>query len=75
MKRYKPEIKASCDLSWGEWIDSYDAVMKESPYGQWTSFENARDAIQMYKKRTERLEARIRMLEDKLFLLEANVAI
>ena len=75
MKRYKPEIKASCDLSWGEWIDSYDAVMKESQYGDWTSYQNAHDTIKMYQKRTQRLEARLRMLEEKLFLLEANVAI
>lgn len=68
MKRFKPEMEVRCESSWGEWHDYHVVVMEESPYGEWTSYQNAHDAIQMYKKRAERLEARIRRLEDELFL-------
>lgn len=68
MKRFRPDTKVEHDRSWGEWVENHSAVMIESPYGEWTPFQNAHDAIQMYKKRAERLEARIRRLEDELFL-------
>lgn len=73
MKRFKPEMELHCESSWGEWLDYHVAVMEESPYGMWTPWQNAHDAIQMYKKRAERLEARIRRLEDELFLQSAHL--
>lgn len=68
MKRYKPELITTCERNWGDWIDHHDAAMAESRYGEWTPFQNAHDAVQMLTKRTARLEARIRRLEDELFL-------
>lgn len=68
MKRFRPDTKVEHDRSWGEWVESHYPIMVEDRYGQWTPYQNAHDAIQMYVKRAERLEARIRRLEDELFL-------
>lgn len=68
MRRYKADIKTTHERSWGDWVEYHEVQMKESKSGDWVPFQNAHDAIQMLNKRAARLEARIRRLEDELFL-------
>lgn len=72
MKRYDPDITYTEDRCWGEWITTPSAIMVEMRSGKWTPWQNAHDAVSMYQKRIERLEARLAKTEDELFLLKAN---
>jgi hypothetical protein len=59
VRKYKPYVESVENLSYGEYITSYNAAMEESEHGTYVKLET-------YLDETKRLRAMIHRLEEQL---------
>lgn len=67
VRKFKPDIKSEDNFSWGEYVTSYHAVMKEDEHGTYVKLETYLDEMARKDAQIARLHKMIDAYSDKLW--------